>query len=182
MKCPWTYNAKKNMQEFHDKVWCKPIHEEKEMFRRLCLLTFQCGLKWQVILDKEKILNTIFFDFDAQILANFDQNDPYFQKKIPGSINNQRKIKAVLDNAKNLIRLHQNGYTLEKIVWECTNNRIINNQWTNEFQIPTESELSRFLAKKMKQAGFCFVGPKSMYAYLQMVGVINDHLVGCENK
>lgn len=175
MKCPWVYGANENLIKYHDEVWCKEIHDEQELFKRLCLLTFQCGLKWEMILDKQSILEEQFENFVPEKLVTLNLEQDFV-------INNPRKINAVIHNAQTLLKLHATGHSLDELVWKNTNYRTINNEWTKVEQIPCESALSKVVAKKFRQANFCFVGPKSMYSYLQMVGVINDHLVTCENK
>lgn len=177
MKCPWTYGAKDNIVKYHDEVWCKEVHDEQIMFHNLCLVILQCGLRWQLILDKQASLENAFAGFNYLELAKLDNT-----QDLNSPINNPRKIQAILDNAQNLMRLHASGITLENLVWSCNNFRVMQHSWTNVEQIPSENELSRQVAKKLRLAGFKFIGPKSAYAYLQLIGMINDHLVTCEKR
>lgn len=182
MKCPWVYGAKQNLVKYHDKIWCKEIHDENEMFRRLCLLIFQCGLKWQMILDKQEVLERIFYHFNPEKIASIAICDTYFTEYVTGSINNRKKIRAIIHNAETLIKLHEQGIYLKDLVWDCSNHRVIDHHWQHAEEIPNQTELSKQLTKKLRMAGFHFIGPKNMYVYLQMVGVLNDHLIYCESR
>lgn len=182
MRCQWAYHASANMIAFHDTEWGKPQHNEGALFEMLSLMTFQAGMSWQLVLNRRPVLNKVFDNFDFNKIALFTEYHIDCILQVNLMIANRRKIRAVIHNAQVLVKLHQNEISLEQIVWKTTDNRVIDSQWQKPEQIPNERIIARKFAQKMKQYGFVFVGPKNMHAYLQTVGVINDHLIDCEYR
>lgn len=182
MRCQWVYHASENMITFHDTEWGKPQHDERVLFEMLSLMTFQAGMSWQLILNRRPVLTNALCNFDFNEISLFTECQIDRILQINRMIANRRKIKAVVHNAQILANLHHKGISLEQIVWRITGNLVIDNQWQKPEQIPDERPIARKLAQEMKHYGFTFIGPKNMHAYLQTVGVINDHLIDCEYR
>lgn len=180
MRCLWGECGKQNMIDFHDYEWGKPQHDEQRLFEMLSLMVFQAGLKWQFILDRRSVLKKVFNDFDILSMAKMTELEIEKIIQIERMIANRRKIRAVIQNAQVLERLHSKDIFLDQIIWELTAGQIIDHHWQCAEQIPSQSLLSVQLARQMKNYGFTFVGPKNINAYLETVGVINDHLINCE--
>lgn len=180
MRCSWAKNGKQKMIDFHDHEWGKPHHDEQRLFELLSLMTFQAGLQWQLILDRRSVLKRVFNDFDVQSVAAMTEREVEKMVQVERMIANRRKIRAVIQNARVLNQLHEKKILLDQIVWSLTDNQVVDHRWQCAEQIPFQSALSVQLARQLKNYGFTFVGPKNIYAYLETVGVINDHLVGCE--
>ncbi|KRM51778.1 DNA-3-methyladenine glycosylase I [Ligilactobacillus araffinosus] len=180
MRCSWAENGKQNMIDFHDHEWGKPQHDEQRLFEILSLMTFQAGLQWQLILDRRSVLKQVFNDFDIPSVAAMTEREVEKMIQVERMIANRRKIRAVIQNAQTLNRLHKKKILLEQILWSLTSNQVIDHRWQCAEQIPSQSALSVQFARQLKYYGFTFVGPKNVYAYLETIGVINDHLIGCE--
>lgn len=168
------------MIDFHDHEWGKPQHDDQRLFELLSLMTFQAGLQWQLILDRRSVLKRVFNDFDVPSVASITEAEIEKIVQVEGMIANRRKIRAVIHNARVLNQLHEKKILLDQIVWGLTENQVVDHRWQCAEQIPSQNSLSVQLAHQMKNYGFTFVGPKNMYAYLETVGVINDHLISCE--
>ena len=168
------------MIDFHDHEWGKPQHDDQRLFELLSLMTFQAGLQWQLILNRRHVLKRVFNDFDVPSVAAMTEREIEEMVQVEQMIANRRKIRAVIHNARVLNQLHEKGILLDQIVWGLTENQVVDHRWQCAEQIPSQNSLSVQLARQMKNYGFTFVGSKNMYAYLETVGVINDHLVSCE--
>ena len=168
------------MIDFHDHEWGKPQHDEQRLFELLSLMTFQAGLQWQLILDRRSVLKRVFNDFDVPSVAAMTEREIEEMVQVEQMIANRRKIRAVIQNARVLDQLHEKGILLNQIIWGLTENQVVDHRWQCAEQIPSQNSLSVQLAHQMKNYGFTFIGPKNMYAYLETVGVINDHLISCE--
>ena len=180
MRCSWAENGKQSMVDFHDHEWGKPQHDDQRLFELLSLMTFQAGLQWQLILDRRSVLKRVFNDFDVPSVAAMTEREIEEMVQVKQMIANRRKIRAVIHNARALNQLHEKKILLDQIVWGLTKNQVVDHRWQCAEQIPSQNLLSVQLARQMKNYGFTFIGPKNMYAYLETVGVINDHLISCE--
>lgn len=147
----------------------------------LILESFQSGLSWSTILHKRENFQKDFANFDVEKVAQFDDND--FQRLMhdPGIIRNQLKIKTAINNAQVLVNWYQEGKSLADFL-KAFIPKPINHHFKTEQEIPTKNELSTEISKEMKKAGFKFVGPTTIYSFLQAVGLINDHVEDCDFK
>ena len=130
--------------------------------------------------SRRSVLKQVFNDFDILSVAAMTERKVEKMIQVERMIANRRKIRAIIHNAQVLEHLHSKSVFLNQIVWSLTSNQVVDHRWQSAEQIPSQSALSVQLARQLKNYGFTFVGPKNMYAYLETVGVINDHLVGCE--
>lgn len=166
---------------YHDFEWGKLNLDERYLYEMLVLETFQSGLSWATILNKRENFRQAFANFNVDKVAKFDANDRQRLLQDKGIIRNRRKIDAAIKNAQVLVQMHQKGQTLGSFFKTFIPRPIINHPQKLS-DVPTQTPLSSTIAKAMKKKGFRFVGPTTIYSYLQSVGLINDHLENCNFK
>lgn len=169
------------MLNWHDHEWCKLNLDEHYLFEILTLVTFQSGLTWLMILRKRENFRKAFDNFNVDKVAKFSEKDVERLLNDKGIIRNRRKIEAVINNARILNAWHQQGKTLHDFLVKYIPQPIVYQPKSYE-DVLTKTPLTTKMAKELKKAGFKFIGPVTMYSYLQSVGLINDHLVGCSFK
>lgn len=177
-RCSWC-NKSELYQRYHDEEWGRPLHDEDKHFEFLLLETMQAGLSWYTILQRRENYRQAFAGFVAQKVANFDESDVLRLMNDSGTIRNQLKIRAAIVNAEKFLLIQKEFDSFDNYIWGFTNHKIINNQWQSLNQVPATTELSDLVAKDLKKRGFKFVGSTTIYAHLQAIGVVNDHLVDC---
>ncbi len=165
-------------EPYHDVEWGRPVRDEQGVFERLCLEAQQSGLSWRLILSRRDGLREAYAGFDPERLARFGERDV---ERLLGDvrvIRNRRKIEAVITNARATLALREADMPLHELVWEHrpAGRRRAPRGWDD---VPALTEESKALAKTLKRAGFAFVGPTTLYAGMQAIGVVNDHLAGC---
>jgi DNA-3-methyladenine glycosylase I len=176
-RCPWALGTPDYL-DYHDSEWGRPLHGENELFERLTLEAFQSGLSWLTILRKRENFRRAFDDFDVEKVAEYRARDVKRLLSDAGIVRNHRKIEAAITNAKAARELHANGETLAELIWSFAPDEERPAPRGLADLEPTTAE-SKALAKELKKSGFVFVGPTTLYATMQAVGVVNDHLVGC---
>lgn len=177
-RCGWC-NKSELYQRYHDEEWGKPLHDEDKHFEFLLLETMQAGLSWYTILQRRENYRQAFAGFVAQKVANFDESDVLRLMSDAGIIRNQLKIRAAIVNAEKFLLIQKEFGSFDNYIWGFTGHKIINNQWQGLNQVPATTELSDLVAKDLKKRGFKFVGSTTIYAHLQAIGVVNDHLIDC---
>ncbi len=177
-RCGWC-NKSELYQRYHDEEWGRPLHDEDKHFEFLLLETMQAGLSWYTILQRRENYRQAFAGFVAQKVANFNESDVLRLMNDAGIIRNQLKIRAAIVNAEKFLLIQKEFGSFNNYIWGFTNHKIINNQWQSLNQVPATTELSDLVAKDLKKRGFKFVGSTTIYAHLQAIGVVNDHLVDC---
>lgn len=177
-RCGWC-NKSELYQRYHDEEWGRPLHDEDKHFEFLLLETMQAGLSWYTILQRRENYRQAFAGFVAQKVANFDESDVLRLMNDSGIIRNQLKIRAAIVNAEKFLLIQKEFGSFDNYIWGFTGHKIINNQWQSLNQVPATTELSDLVAKDLKKRGFKFVGSTTIYAHLQAIGVVNDHLVDC---
>lgn len=172
------------MMAYHDRRWCRPVHDDRELFAMLCLEGMQAGLSWLTIIRKEAAIREAFCGFDIDKVAAFDEEKIMDLLRNPDIIRSRKKIEAVITNARAVQRIAASGefVTFDDYVWHFTSGRRIIHRLTDPSDTPAKDELSERVSKDMKKRGFKFVGPVICYSYLQGVGVIDDHLDDCPCK
>lgn len=182
-RCDWNYSnsTDKIYLNYHDHEWGKINLDEHYLFEMLILESFQSGLSWATILNKRENFRKAFANFNVDKVAQF--NEQNFERLIndAGIIRNKLKINAAINNAKILQNWHENGKTLGNFLQNYIPRPIINHPQTMS-DIPAKTALSTQISKDMKKAGFKFVGPTTIYSFLQGVGLVNDHLEKCDFK
>jgi len=181
MRCSWA-DSSKAMQEYHDKEWGKPNHDERYFFEMLTLEGAQAGLSWATIIKRRSTYRIAYDNFDVDKVSKYDQakRDAMLQDK--GIIRNRLKVDSSINNAQLIQKMHQNNESFSEYIWKYVDNKPIINHYSDMNEMPAQTELSQQISKDLKKLGFRFVGPTIIYSFLQAVGVINDHLDSCEFK
>lgn len=168
-------------QQYHDEEWGRPVHDEIRLFEKICLEGFQSGLSWLTILRKRENFRQAFAGFDVRQIAAFGPSDIDRLMHDVGIVRNRRKIEATIQNAQAVCRMYDAGETLSEFFWSRVPpeterpDRITHDDLLQLNQTPTSVRIS----KDLKARGFTFVGPVTMYAHMQAMGMVNDHLEGC---
>lgn len=165
--------------EYHDSEWGVPVRDERELFERLILEGAQAGLAWITILRKREGYRRAFAGFDAQRIARYDEDDRARLMADAGIVRNRLKIDATIGNARALLALHERGGSLGDLLWDAVGGQPMVNHWRRLGDCPSSTPLSDQLSKELARLGFRFVGSTIVYAWMQSVGVVNDHLVDC---
>jgi DNA-3-methyladenine glycosylase I len=176
-RCPWA-NTSEDMRGYHDNEWGRPLHGEIELYERLTLEAFQSGLSWLTILRKRDNFRNAFDGFDPERVAAYGVADVERLMGDAGIVRNRRKIDAAISNARAIRELHAAGDSLDQLIWSFAPAERPAPDSLDELAASTPE--SKALAKELKRRGFVFVGPTTAYAAMQAVGVVNDHLDGCE--
>ncbi|WP_265460147.1 DNA-3-methyladenine glycosylase I [Enterococcus sp. HY326] len=176
-RCGWA-DANQKMQEYHDTVWGVPVYDDQNLFRKLMLDINQAGLSWQTILNKMENFDAAYDNFDIETVANYDEEKILELLDNPGIIRNRRKIEAAINNAQKVLEL-QKEISLSDYLWHFTDNQVIYGDYQTLAEVPANTPLSDQIAKDLKKRGFKFVGSTTIYAFLQAVGIVNDHLQSC---
>jgi DNA-3-methyladenine glycosylase I len=176
-RCWWALSSP-NYVEYHDSEWGRPVHGERELFERLTLEAFQSGLSWLTILRKRENFRRAFDGFDVEKVAGYNAKDVQRLLGDVGIVRNRKKIEAAITNAKAAREMHANGETLDELIWSSAPDDPGPPPGTLADLQSTTPE-SKALAKELKSRGFVFVGPTTVYATMEAIGVVNDHLAGC---
>ncbi|WP_314062003.1 DNA-3-methyladenine glycosylase I [uncultured Vagococcus sp.] len=177
-RCSWA-NSSPLEQTYHDHEWGVPKHEDLALFELLSLESMQAGLSWSTILAKRETLNKGYDQFNPEVIATYDQQKIDELLADPGVIRHKLKIAATISNAQRFLEIQKEYGSFDQFIWTYVNHRPINNLWSNITQVPATSDLSVKISKDLKKIGFKFVGPTTIYSFLQAAGLINDHVVTC---
>ena len=178
VRCPWPENDEK-MIKYHDEVWGVPVHDDQRLFAKLSLDLMQAGLTWRTILYKWDSFHKAFDNFHIETVANYNEGKYEELMKDTGVVRNRLKILAIINNARCVLEVQKEFGSFDAYVWSFTDGKIIKNSPKNLEDIPASTPLSDTISKDLKKRGFRFVGTTIIYAWLQAIGVVNDHLVGC---
>jgi DNA-3-methyladenine glycosylase I len=177
-RCPWA-GGPGVMRDYHDTEWGNRVHGEASYLERLTLEAFQSGLSWSTILNKRPAFREVFCDFDADAVAAYDEGDVQRLMAEPRIVRNRLKIEAAVTNARATVALRDAG-GLEDFVLSFVPAQPP--AWTDTTEMATTSTESTALSKALKKHGFAFVGPTTMYALMEAIGVFDPHLVGCHRR
>ena len=165
---------------YHDDEWGFPEHDDQALYEKLCLDGFQAGLSWIIVLKKRDNFRTAFDNFDPEKVARYGKRQINRLLKDVGIIRSQAKINGAIANAKAWLEIMENGNgSFDYFLWKHINHKTIVNKWEVDSQIPTSTPISEAMAKDLKKHNFKFVGPTICYAFMQAVGMVNDHIVNC---
>jgi DNA-3-methyladenine glycosylase I len=178
VRCPWTGIADPLYARYHDEEWGVPKTDDRALFEKLVLEGFQAGLSWLTILRKRENFRKAFDAFDAGRIARYKTKDVARLLADPGIVRNGLKIEATIENARALLKLNERT-RLSTFLWSFTDGRPQINAHRSFKTVPAETALSRTISKALKAEGFRFVGPTTIYAFMQAVGMVNDHLLSC---
>ena len=165
--------------DYHDNEWGKPSHDDQHLFEMLVLEGQQAGLSWETILKKRKGYREVFYNFDPVKVAGMTDGELEALRHNTKIIRNRLKINSVRKNAKAFLTIQQEFGSFDSYVWGFVNNKTIQNQRRNFNEMPTSTTESVALSKDLKKRGMTFVGPTIIYAFMQAVGMVNDHLIDC---
>jgi DNA-3-methyladenine glycosylase I len=167
------------MRRYHDEEWGVPVHDDTTHFELILLEGAQAGLSWRTILNRREGYRKAFADFDPTIVAGYtpERIDELLMDQ--GIIRNRLKVKSAVGNAGAFLRVQEEFGGFNVYIWSFIDGRPVMNFFRSLSEIPTETEVSRAMSRDLKRRGFSFVGPTICYAYMQSVGMVNDHLVHC---
>ncbi|MFX1554071.1 MAG: DNA-3-methyladenine glycosylase I [Promethearchaeota archaeon] len=177
-RCAWAGNDHQ-MREYHDKEWGTPIHDDRLLFEFLILEGVQAGLSWSTILQKRENFRVAFDNFDYNKIVKYSEQKVEELMNNEGIIRNRRKIEATITNAKALLKIQKEFGSFHKYIWKFVNYQTIDNKFKELSELPSKTEQSELMSKELKKRGFKFVGPTICYAFMQAVGMVNDHVIGC---
>ena len=177
-RCFWVTDSKL-YQEYHDKEWGEPVYDDKILFEFLILETFQAGVSWITILNKRENFRKAFDNFDYQKIAKYPESKFNELMQNAGIIRNKLKIRSAITNAQLFIEIQKEFGSFSKFLWSYVDNTPIINQFKSREEVPATSKISDKLSKDLKKRGFKFTGSTIMYAYIQAVGMVNDHTKQC---
>jgi len=176
-RCPWA-QSELSIQ-YHDLEWGTPVHDDRTLFEFLVLEGAQAGLSWETILKKRKGYRQAFDNFNPLLVAAYSNSKIDELLENSGIIRNRRKILSAVQNAQAFLRVQSEFGSFDAYIWKFTGGRPIQNAWTHLSEIPAHTPISDRLSKDLAKRGFSFVGTTICYAFMQAVGMVNDHLVSC---
>ena len=176
-RCPWARRALDIA--YHDTEWGVPQHDDRLLFELLILEGAQAGLSWSTVLNKRAAYRAAYHGFDPVRVAAFDAADRARLLADAGIVRNRLKIDASIGNARAFLAVQAEHGSFDRYLWRWVDGRPLHNVWHAMAEVPARTALSDALSKDLKRRGFRFVGSTICYAYLQAVGVVNDHLHGC---
>jgi len=177
-RCEWS-TSKAIYIDYHDNEWGRPVHDDHALFEAVILDTFQAGLSWIIILQKRENFRLAFDNFEAKKVAAYDEKKIRKLCMDKGIVRNQLKIRAAVTNAQVFLELQREFGSFDKYIWQFTNHTTIQNECRNTADIPTSSVESDAMSKDLKGRGFKFVGTTICYAFMQAIGMVNDHVTNC---
>jgi len=177
-RCPWA-GSDPLYVAYHDQEWGVPVHEDRRLFEFLILEGAQAGLSWITILRKREAYRLAFDAFDPELVARYDEARLAELLTNPGIVRNRLKIAAAVANARAFLKVQEEFGNFDAFLWRFVDARPIQNTWHSLAEVPAKTPLSEALSRELSRRGFKFVGPTLCYAFMQAVGMVNDHLVGC---
>ncbi len=178
-RCDWATKSPIE-QDYHDHKWGIPVYEDRELFKMLLLEGMQAGLSWVTILKKMDTMCAAFDDFDPEKLIAYDEEKVAKLLQNEGIIRNRLKIQSASANARAYFALREEFGSLSNYLWGFVRHQPIINTWEHIREVPARTDLSDTISRDLKKRGFKFVGSTIVYAFMQAVGMVNDHLVSCD--
>jgi len=177
VRCEWATN--KVLINYHDSEWGTPLYNDRKLFEFLALDGMQAGLSWELILKKREDFRHAFRDFDPKKIARFTSQDIKKLLKNEKIIRNRQKINSVVNNAKRFLEVKKELESFRDYLWSFVSNKTIQNKYRRWSDIPAYNKEALIMSKDLNERGFTFVGPTICYAFMQSVGMVNDHIVDC---
>ncbi len=177
-RCPWCGDDILYRQ-YHDKEWGVPVHQDRKLFEFLILEGAQAGLSWITILRKREAYREAFDQFDFHKVASYKERKIQSLLKNTGIIKNELKIRSAISNAQSFINIRNEFGTFDNYLWAFVDDKPIRNRHKSMADVPTSTVLSDKLSRDLKKKGFKFVGSTICYAFMQAIGMVNDHLIDC---
>ncbi|MDP2469724.1 MAG: DNA-3-methyladenine glycosylase I [Candidatus Palauibacterales bacterium] len=177
-RCPWAAGSEA-LREYHDEEWGVAVHDDRCHFEFLILEGAQAGLSWTTILGKRDGYRAAFAAFDPMAVSLFGEAEREGLLRNPEIVRNRLKIRSAIGNARAFLEVQSEFGSFDAYIWRFTDGRTIRNAWRRQSDVPAETAESGVMSRDLKRRGFRFVGPTICYAYMQAVGLVNDHLVDC---
>jgi len=177
-RCTWS-GSDPDYLTYDDEVWGVPVHDDRKLFEFLVLEGAQAGLSWITILKRQENYRAAFDNFDIERVANYTKRDIERLLRDAGIIRNRLKIQSAIKNARGVLKIQEEFGSLDAFLWRYVDGAPIQNEWTSMAEIPANTELSDRMSKELKKRGFNFVGSTICYAFMQAVGMVNDHTTDC---
>jgi DNA-3-methyladenine glycosylase I len=177
VRCEWAQSEM--MIRYHDEEWGVPVHDDRRLFEFLILEGAQAGLSWKTILNKRENYRAAFDGFDFERVACYDRKKIAQLLRNEGIVRNRLKIASAVRNAQALLRVREEFGNFDRYVWQFVDGRPLVNHWKKRNQVPALTAQSDAMSKDLKKLGFNFVGSTICYAFMQAVGMVDDHVVGC---
>ena len=178
-RCEWAAGGDELMRAYHDDEWGVPSHDDRHLFEMLTLEGAQAGLSWSTILRKREGYRHAFAGFDPEVVARFRAKDVERLLADPGIVRNRLKVESTIVNAGRVLEAQAELGSFGAYLWVFVDGAPMVNAWRTLSELPAETEVSRALSKDLKRRGFRFVGPTVCYAFMQTVGMVDDHTVDC---
>ena len=178
-RCGWVNVNNELYVKYHDEEWGVPQHDDQKLFEMLILEGAQAGLSWETVLNKRDNYRIAFDGFDPVLVSGYNDEKIAALLKNDGIIRNRLKIRSAVKNARVFLKIQQEFGSFDKYIWSFTDGKIIVNSFKSLSEIPSETALSDLISKDLKRRGMNFVGSTIVYAYMQSIGVVNDHVAGC---
>jgi len=177
-RCAWALSSQQYL-DYHDKEWGVPVHDDRKLFEMLILEGVQAGLSWSLILKKRDGYLQAFDGFDAHKIAQYDDRKVQELLANPEIVRNRLKIQAAIQNARSFLALQSQYGSFDAFLWRFVEGQPLQNAWQTLQEIPASTRESDAVSKELKRQGFTFVGTTICYAFMQAVGMVNDHIVEC---
>ena len=178
VRCTWSTKTAKE-QAYHDAEWGVPIHDDRLLFEMMTLEGAQAGLSWSTVLTKREGYRKAFDHFDYHKISLYNQDKIEALKLDTGIVRNKLKINATVTNAIAFIALQKEFGSFDTYIWKFVNDTPIQNNWKNMADVPAKTDLSDLISKDLKKRGFKFIGTTICYAFMQAIGMVNDHTTDC---
>lgn len=180
MRCFGDGPAKEFYAEYHDREWGVPVHDDRKLFEMLILEGAQAGLSWETILKRREGYRSAFYGFNPERVALMTDAELALLQNDPGIIRNRLKIFSARKNAIVFLSIQKEFGSFAKYLWAFVQNKPIVNRFSAFKEVPVKTEISDAISKDLRKRGMSFVGSTIIYAYMQAVGLVNDHIVSCE--
>lgn len=177
-RCGWCCDNGVN-QKYHDEEWGIPVHDDRKQFEFLMMEVMQCGLNWTMMLKKREIFRKCFDNFEFEKIASYDEDKIQSIMEEPGMIRSRRKIEAVINNARQVIKIVQEFGSFDDYLWAFSDHKTILYRGHKEGNLAARNRLSDIISKDLKKRGFKYLGSITVYSHLQACGMINDHVESC---
>ena len=177
-RCEWADRGELE-RAYHDEEWGVAVHDDRRLFEFLVLEGAQAGLSWSTVLKKREGYRKAFGNFDARVVSGFSEDDVSMLLADPGIIRNRLKIRAAIGNARAFLRVREEFGSFDRYIWRFVDGTPVRNAWSSMAEIPCSTPASDAMSEDLRDRGFKFVGSTICYAFMQAVGMVNDHVVEC---
>jgi DNA-3-methyladenine glycosylase I len=178
-RCVWAAESQGEMLAYHDTEWGVPLHDDRALFEFLVLEGAQAGLSWATILRKRAAYRAAFAEFDPARVARFDEAQVAALLADPGIVRNGAKVRAAIQNARGVLDIQREHGSLDAYLWSFFDGVPVQNAFASPLEVPAATTQSEAMSRALRARGFAFVGPTICYAFMQAVGMVNDHTTDC---